>query len=674
MNPLLSKFETPFGAVPFDLIKEEHFLPAIKEGIKLAKEEIEAIKNNTEAPSFNNTVVALEGTGEMLGRNAGVFFNLNSSNTNDELQKLAREISPMLSAFGNDIMLDADLFSRVKSVYDNMKSFDLTEEDTMLLNKTYKGFVRNGALLSEEDKGKLREIDAELSKLSLEFGEHNLAETNKYKLVIENKEDLDGIPEGIVEAAAMAAKEKGEEGKWVFTLDYPSYGPFMTYCKNPELRKELYMAMTTKSAKDDEFDNREIVKRIAVLRHNRANLLGYPTHSHFVLEERMAGSPETVHGFLQDILEKAKPAALRDLEELKAFAQKLDNRELKNWDTSYYVEKLKKEKLNFDDEMLRPYFKIENVVDGVFQVANKLYGLTFKQLDLPTYHEDVKAFEVNYENGEHVGLLYTDFFPRGGKRAGAWATAFRGQKIKNGENIRPHASIVCNFTKPTETKPSLLTFREVQTLFHEFGHSLHNLLANTKYSELSGTSVYWDFVELPSQILENWTFEKECLDLFAKHYETGEAIPSDLVEKLKNMLTFREGSTTVRQLSLGKLDMAWYSKDPTDITDVEQFEVEVDKDTALMPHVPGTCFSTSFGHIFAGGYSSGYYSYKWAEVLDADAFEQFKKHGIFNRDIATKFKDNILSKGGTKHPMELYKAFRGEEPSVDPLLRRGGLI
>ncbi|MCK5883390.1 MAG: M3 family metallopeptidase [Bacteriovoracaceae bacterium] len=674
MNPLLTKFDTPFGSVPFDLIKEEHYLPAMNQGIELAKKEIEAIKQNAEGPTFQNTIVELEGIGEILSQATSVFFNLNSANTNDELQKLAREISPMLSAYGNDIMLDAELFARVKSVYGNKENFDLTEEDTMLLEKTYKGFVRNGALLSEDAKNKVRDIDAELSKLSLEFGEHNLAEAKKYKLVISNENDLEGMPEGVIEAASMTAKEKGDEGKWAFTLDYPSYGPFMTYCKNTDLRKELSFAMGTKSAKDDELDNREIVKRITILRHNRASLLGYASHSNFILEERMAGNPETVLNFLNDILTKARPAAVADLDELKAFALKLDNCELQSWDVAYYTEKLKKEKLNFDDEMLRPYFKIENVVDGVFQVANKLYGLTLEEKNLPTYHEETKVFEVKYENGEHVGLLYTDFFPRAGKRAGAWATSYRSQQIKGSENIRPHASIVCNFTKPTETRPSLLTFREVQTLFHEFGHALHTLLANTKYSELSGTSVFWDFVELPSQILENWTFEKECLDLFAVHYETGETIPEDLVNKLKSMLTFREGTNTLRQVALARLDMAWYSQDPSDVLDVEQFEIEVGKDTALMPHTNGTCVSTSFGHIFAGGYSSGYYSYKWAEVLDADAFEQFKKNGIFNREIATKFKDNILSRGGTKHPMELYKGFRGEEPSVDPLLRRGGLI
>lgn len=674
MNPLLKKFDTKFGAVPFDQIKEEHFVPAIDKAIELAKIEIEEIKNNLESPTFHNTIVALDNGGEFLNQATEIFFNLNGANTNDNMQKMARDISPKLSAFMNDMNLDAKLFERVKSVFDNKRSFDLTEEEEMLLNKTYKRFVRNGALLSESDKNILREIDAEMSKLSLEFGEHNLAEVAKYKLVISDAKELEGMPEGIIEAAAMMAKEKGEEGKWVFTLDYPSYGPFVTYCKNSDLRREMFMAMNSKSFKGDELDNKNIIKRIANLRFKRANLLGYNTHSHFVLEERMASNPETVLSFSKDISKKAKQFALNDLEELKSFAKKLDGVELKNWDVAYYVEKLKKEKLNFDDEMLRPYFKLENVVQGVFEVANRLYGLTFSKVQLPVYHQDVTSYEVKNEKGEHLGLLYTDFFPRAGKRAGAWQTSFREQKVINGENIRPHASIVCNFTKPTESRPSLLTFNEVQTLFHEFGHALHTLLADTIYAGLSGTNVYWDFVELPSQIMENWTFEKECLDLFAKHYETGELIPVDLVSKLKNMLTFREGANTLRQIALGYIDMAWHAVDPTNIDDIEKLEEDAIKDISLMPHISGTSTSPSFGHIFAGGYSSGYYSYKWAEVLDADAFEEFKKNGIFNKEVAKRFKDTILSRGGTKHPMELFKLFKGKEPSVDPLLRRAGLV
>ncbi len=676
MNPILNEYKTVFGTVPFEEIKNEHFLPALDEGIRLGKENIEKIKNNTEAPTFENTIIALENSSEIIDKCAEVFFNLLSAETNDEMQEIAKEFSPKLTAYGNDVGLDSDLFTKVKSVWDNKDSMNLDAEDLKLLEKNYKSFVRNGALLNEADKEKLRAIDEELATNGLKFGDNNLKETNKFVMVLESKEDLKGLPEGEIEAASILAKEKGHEGKWAVTLDYPSLIPFMTYAESRELRERLYMANGSKSCKGDEFDNKEIIKKLSQLRHQRANLLGYESHAHFTLEERMAANPNTVVNFLEDFLAKAKDQAKAEMIDLQEYAVKHGGpSDLQNWDYAFWAEKLKKDKYSIDDEMLKPYFKLENVVDGVFQVATKLYGLNFKKNEeMQKYHKDVMTYEVTDESGRHIAAFYADFFPRAGKRNGAWMTAYRGQSNVNGVEKRPHISIVCNFTKPTETKPSLLTFNEVTTLFHEFGHALHGMLADTKYESLSGTNVFWDFVELPSQILENWAYEKECLDLFAKHYETGETIPTELIEKIKASATFHEGRATLRQISFCLLDMAWHSGDTSHVTDPEKFEKEAMAPANLLPAVDGTMMSTSFGHIFAGGYSSGYYSYKWAEVLDADAFEHFKENGIFNREIATKFKDNILSKGGTEHPMELYKKFRGAEPTPDALLRRGGLI
>jgi len=676
MNPILNEYKTVFATVPFEEIKNEHFLPALEEGIRLGKENIEKIKSNTEEATFENTILALENSSEILDKTAEVFFNLLSAETNDELQEIAKEFSPKLTAYGNDVGLDADLFIKIKAVWDKKDSLNLDSEDLKLLEKNYKSFVRNGALLNEEGKEKLRKIDEELSTLGLKFGDNNLKETNKFIMVLDSEDDLKGLPAGEVEAAAMLAKEKGHEGKWAVTLDYPSLIPFMTYAENRELRKRLYMANGTKSCKGDELDNKEVIKRMAELRHQRAKLLGYESHAHFTLEERMAANPKTVTDFLDDFLSKAKDQARKEIEDLQKYAVENGGpSDLQNWDYAFWAEKLKKDKFSIDDEMLKPYFKLENVIDGVFQVANKLYGLNFKKNDeMQKYHKDVMTYEVTDESGRHIAAFYADFFPRAGKRNGAWMTAYRGQSNVDGVEKRPHISIVCNFTKPTETKPSLLTFNEVTTLFHEFGHALHGMLADTKYESLSGTNVFWDFVELPSQILENWAYEKECLDLFAKHYETGEVIPSELIQKIKDSATFHEGRATLRQISFCLLDMAWHSGDTTAISNPESFEKEAMKPASLLPDVDGTMMSTSFGHIFAGGYSSGYYSYKWAEVLDADAFEHFKENGIFNREIATKFKDNILSKGGTEHPMELYKKFRGAEPTPDALLRRGGLI
>ncbi|MGW8123082.1 M3 family metallopeptidase [Roseivirga echinicomitans] len=676
MNPLIENNSNPFQTPNFSQIKNEHYLPAIVSLINKTKVEIDAINRLSEAPTFKNTVEVLEFSGKQLDRASSIFFNLNSAETSDEMQAIARDLSPLLTEFSNDILLDEKLFSKVKSVFDTTDRSKLTPEQITLLDKTYKGFVRNGALLNDEQKQSLRNIDVELSKLSLQFGEHVLAETNKYALVIDNEADLNGLPDYAIEQAAQDATDKGHKGKWVITLDYPSYVPFMTYAANRALRKELSIAFSSKSFKGDALDNQKIVKQIVTLRNERAKLLGYKTHADFVLEERMAESPKKVLDFLDEIQEHGIEAAKNDVKEVEAFAKKLDGIDkLERWDFGYYSEKLKMEKYSIDDEMLKPYFKLENVVDGVFQTAQKLFGLTFhKNSDIEVYHPDVTAYEVRNEQGEHMAIFYADFFPRPGKRAGAWMTLFAGQYKDEKGDHRPLVSNVCNFTKPGKSKPSLLTFDEVTTLFHEFGHALHGILSNVQYESLSGPSVYWDFVELPSQILENWCYEKECLDLFAKHYETGETIPAALVQKIKESANFLEGYQTLRQLGLGKLDMAWHGLDNSNVTSVSDFERNILKNTEVLAPIAGTNTSCSFSHIFQGGYSAGYYSYKWAEVLDADAFEYFKENGIFNKEVANKFKDHILSKGGSEHPMTLYKRFRGQEPDVKALLRRAGLL
>ncbi|APG65367.1 peptidase M3 [Tenacibaculum todarodis] len=672
MNPLLQDFNT----APFSKISNTDYKPAIKKGIEIARAEIDALINNTDAPTFENTTVALDFTGEKLNRITSIFFNLNSAETNEEIQKIAQEVSPWLSEFSNDITLNEDLFKRVKHVFDAKESLDLTPEQQMLLDKQYKSFARNGANLSDTDKTELRKVDAELSKLSLKFGENILAETNAFEMHLTDEKDVSGLPESVKEAAKEVAKSKEKDG-WVFTLDYPSYIPFMTYADNRELRKKLAIAAGKKGFQQNEFNNEQIVLDIVNLRHKRANILGYKTHAHFVLEERMAETPEKVISFSNDLLAKAKPAAQREFTNLENYAKKLDGIDkLQKWDGSYYSEKLKKELFSLDQELLKPYFQLENVIDGVFEIANKLFDLQFEEIDsIDKYHEDVKTYSVTDAKGNFVSHFYADFHPRKGKRNGAWMTSYKSQQIKNGINERPQVSIVCNFTKPTETKPSLLTFNEVTTLFHEFGHALHGMLANTTYNSLSGTSVSWDFVELPSQVLENWCFEKEALELFAKHYETGETIPMEYVQKIKESASFHEGMQTLRQLSFGLLDMQWHgSESPQTITSVKEFETSAFAETKLYPDAEENCMSTAFSHIFQGGYSAGYYSYKWAEVLDADAFEYFLEEGIFNKEVATKFKENVLSKGGTEKPMELYKRFRGKEPKPDALLRRAGLI
>lgn len=676
-NPLLNDhFNTPFECIPFDKIRPNHYMEALKNAIKEGKQHIEEIKKNKETPNFKNTIEALENSADKLGIVSSTFFNLHSAESNSELQKVAKEFSPLLTEFYNDIVLDPELFSKVKAVNETTNKNELSTEEKTLLEKTYKNFIRNGAQLDEKKKVRLREIDKELGQLSLHFGDNILKDTNDFELLIEKKNDLAGLPEGAVDAAFQAAKEKSYEGKWLFTLDYPSYIPFMTYLENRDLRKKMFMAFGKKGFSGGETDNQSNVKTISKLRHERANLLGYKTHADFVLEERMAQSPAKVYEFLNELLEKSKSPAKEEMMELETFAKKHGGPDkLEKWDYSYWAEKLKKEKYDLDDEVLRPFFKIENVIDGVFKVAGKLYGLTFTKLsNVAVYHPDVTVYEVKNKNGEHQAVFYADFFPRAGKRNGAWMTSFKGQKILNGKDNRPHIAIVCNFTKPSAKRPSLLTFGEVTTLFHEFGHALHGMLANSKYETLSGTSVFWDFVELPSQIMENWAYEKECLDLFASHYETGEKLDPNLIKRIKESLCFHEGRNTLRQISLALLDMSWHGKDPSNISDVENFEKETLKDTEIMPAVEGVNISCSFSHIFSGGYSSGYYSYKWAEVLDADAFELFHEKGIFNKDVANSFRENILSKGGSEHPMELYKKFRGAEPSINPLLKRAGLL
>ena len=672
MNPLLQDFNT----APFTKISNSDYKPAIKKAIEITKSEIDEIVNNTDTPTFENTTVALDFTGEKLNKITSIFFNLNSAETNDEIQKIAQEISPWLSELSNDITLNTELFKKVKAIFDSKETLTLTQEQQMLLEKQYKGFARNGANLKEADKTALRKIDAQLSKLSLKFGENVLAETQSFEMHVTDEKDLAGLPESEKESAREVAKSKEKEG-WIFTLDHPSYIPFLTYADNRELRKELAIAAGKKGFQDNDFNNEKVVLDIVNLRNQRANLLGYKTHAHFVLEERMAETPETVIEFSNNLLEKAKPAALKEFSNLESYAKKLDNiDQLQKWDGAYYSEKLKKELFDLDQEILKPYFKLENVINGAFEISKRLYDLHFEEVfNIDKYHQDVKTYNVTDSNQNFIAVFYADFHPRKGKRNGAWMTSYKPQQIKNGVNERPHVSIVCNFTKPTATKPSLLTFNEVTTLFHELGHALHGMLANTTYNSLSGTSVSWDFVELPSQILENWCYEKEALELFAKHYETGEIIPMKYVEKIKESASFHEGMQTLRQLSFGLLDMKWHgSESPEKISSIKELENDAFADTTLYPEVAENCMSTSFSHIFQGGYSAGYYSYKWAEVLDADAFEYFLEKGIFNKEVATKFKENVLSKGGTEKPMDLYIKFRGKEPKPDALLKRAGLL
>ena len=670
-NPLLKKFDT----APFSKIENTHFEPAFDEALSDARAEIDSIASDKEEPTFKNTIAALDETGEQLNRISSILFNLNSAETNQEIQQITQKVSPKLSEFSNDLILNNALFVKIKEVFENKKNFNLNIEEDRLLEESYQNFARNGANLPEKKQARLREIDQELAKLSLEFGEHVLAETNAFQLHVTEENDVAGLPESTKDAALQLAKKEEKEG-YIFTLHYPSYLPFMKYAQNRTLRKTMALAFGAKGFQDNKNNNESIVLDIVKLRHERANLLGYNTHADFVLEQRMAKKPSKVEAFLDELLEKAKPAAEIEFEELNAFAKKTDQIEkLQKWDVAYYSEKLKQSKFDLDEEQLKPYFELNKVVDGVFTIADKLYQLQFKKTTtIDVYHEEVDTYEVRNQQGDLVAIFYTDFHPRPGKRDGAWMTVYKNQKIKNGVNERPHISIVCNFTRATSTQPSLLTFNEVTTLFHEFGHALHGMLANTTYSSLSGTNVYWDFVELPSQLLENWCYEKEALALFAKHYQTGEKIPQEFIQKIKASANFQEGMQTLRQLSFGKLDLAWHSKNPAEIKKVKQFEDAAFEGTQLYPNVPENCMSTAFSHIFQGGYAAGYYSYKWAEVLDADAFAFFKEKGIFSKEVAEKFKTHILTKGGTQDPMELYTAFRGKEPDPEALLKRAGLL
>lgn len=669
MNILTEKFNTPYHTAPFKDLKNEDYLPAFKELIQKSEVEIDSIINNPEEPTFENVIEALAYSGEQLDAVSNIFFNLNSAETSDELQQIAQEVSPILTEYSAKISQNEALFNKIKKVYDDKDQYGLNEEQHMLLEETYKGFVRNGALLNEEDKEKLKKISMDLSLKSLQFGQNVLASTNLYFKHITNKEDLAGIPEAILDQYAEEAKERELEG-WVVTLQYPSYIPFMTYAENRELRKELSLANGKKSFDGGEFDNQKLIKEILDLKQQKSELLGYTTYADFVLEERMAKSPTKVLDFLNELLTKAKPYAEKEIEELKVLAKADGIEDMQSYDHSFYAEKLRKEKYDLNDEELKPYFPLDQVQDAVFGLAGKLFGLTFQERnDIAKYHEEVKVYEVK-ENGEYKSLLYVDYFPRKGKRAGAWMTSYKSQYKKDGENSRPHISIVCNFSKPTKDTPSLLTFQEVTTLFHEFGHALHGMLANTQYPTLSGTSVKWDFVELPSQFLENFCYEPEFLKTFAKHYKTAEVLPDEKIEKIAQSKNFMEGYQTLRQIGFGILDMNYHSKvEELEHETVKEFEDKYTKATQLYPGNPETAMSPSFSHIFQGGYSAGYYSYKWAEVLDADAFQYFKENGIFNPEIAAKYKV-LLSSGGTKDPMELYKSFRGSEPKVESLLKR----
>ena len=674
-NPLLATYHTPYHTAPFHLIKTEHYEPAILKGMEMHNEEIEAIINNPEQPTFHNTIVALERSGATLDRTATIFGNLLSAETSDELQAIAQRVMPQLSEHSNNISLNEKLFARIKAVYDSAESTQLNQEDRVLLDKTYDGFIRNGANLPEADKERFRQISSELSVLTLQFSQNNLNETNSYELPL-TLEQLDGIPESVIEAYAQTAKEKDKEG-YVVTLHAPSFVPFMKYSRNRELRKQLYMAYNTQCIKDNENNNTEIVKKLVNLRLERAQLLGFQTAADYVLTKRMAENSLNVYQLLNQLLEAYTPTAHKEVAEVVALAKELEDEdfELMPWDWAYYSEKLKEKRFNLNEEELRPYFELGKVIEGVFGLATRLYGITFKKNEeIPVYHPDVETYEVYDEDQELLAILYTDFHPRTSKRSGAWMTSFKEQwKDENG-NSRPHVSITMNFTKPSANKPALLTFSEVNTFLHEFGHALHGMFANTTYQSLSGTNVYWDFVELPSQIMENFAIEKEFLNTFAKHYQTNEPIPAEMIQRIVDASNFNVAYACLRQLSFGLLDMAWYTRTEPFEGDVRTYEKEAWAKTQLLPNVPEACMTVQFSHIMAGGYSAGYYSYKWAEVLDADAFSLFKEKGIFNKEVANSFRKHVLSKGGTEHPMTLYKRFRGQSPDIQALLKRNGIV
>ena len=674
-NPFLTTYQTPFETTPFHLIKTEHFEPAMEKGMEEHNREVEAITHNPNEPTFSNTIVALEKSGALLDRVSTVFGNLLSAETSDELEALAERMMPRLSEHSNNISLNEKLFARIKQVYDQTDLNTLNQEERMLLQNTYHSFIRNGANLSPDQKERFRELSAELSVLTLKFSQNKLKETNQYELML-TAEQTDGLPDSALEAYAQAAKDKNREG-YLVTLHAPSFVPFMKYSAHRELRQQLYMAYNTICTHNNEFNNLGIVQKLVNLRLERAQLLGYDTAADYVLTRRMAENSANVYKLLNELLEAYMPTAHQELEEVKHLAQELEgvDFELMPWDWAYYSEKLKEKKFNLNEEELRPYFELKNVIKGVFGLATRLYGITFQENPaIPVYHPEVKAYEVIDKDGSFLSVLYTDFHPRASKRSGAWMTSYKEQwKDENG-NSRPQVSVTMNFTKPSEEKPALLTFSEVTTFLHEFGHALHGIFADTVYASMSGTNVYWDFVELPSQIMENFAIEKEFLNTFAKHYQTGENIPEEWIQRLVDASNFNAAYACLRQLSFGLLDMAWYTRTEPFEGDVRSYEKQAWQKTQILPEIAETCMTVQFSHIMAGGYAAGYYSYKWAEVLDADAFSLFQKNGIFNEETANSFRENVLSKGGTEHPMELYKRFRGQEPTIDALLRRNGII
>ena len=674
-NPLLKPFEGIHQTAPFSLVKIEHFMPAFDASIQEAREEVQQIIDNPAAPDFANTIVALDMAGDRLDRIKSIFFNLNSADTSDEMQNIAQEIAPKLSDFGNDITLNEKLFGRIREVFNTRESLILNAEETTLLEKTFRRFVRSGANLNDADKEKYRAITKELSQLGLKFQQNVLAETNAFELLLTDPEDLSGLPESIVEMAAQSAKSKEKEG-WLFNLQYPSYVPFMKYADKRHLREQMFRASSSRGNHGNEFDNKALIKRIVELRLQKATLLGFNTHAQYKLQERMAETPEKVIQFMDELHLKSKPFAIKEFAEVQDYAARMGFAEkLQRWDWGYYSEKLKSERYDFTDEEVKPYFQLEKVIEGVFLLAKKLYGLHLQEnKNIEVYHPDVTAYEVLDENDRFVAVLYLDFFPRESKRSGAWMTDYRSQSNVDGNQIRPHVSLVTNFSKPTENAPSLLTFDEVTTFLHEFGHGLHGMLSQCQFPGTAGTSVYWDFVELPSQIHENWAYEKEWLDLFAAHYQSGEKMPIELVEKIQKAQNFQAAYMMERQLSFAILDMAYHNREQALAADLKQFESQAIASTDLFEPVEGSLQSSSFSHIFSGGYDAGYYSYKWAEVLDADAFSLFRENGIFDRKTADSFRQNILEKGGSQHPMILYKAFRGKEPTADALLKRNGLV
>lgn len=673
-NPLLATYHTPHQTAPFHLIKTEHYEPAIQTGMEVHDHEIESIINNPDEPTFANTIIALERSGALLDRITTVFGNLLSAETNDEMQAIAERVMPVLTAHSNNISLNEKLFERIKHVYESKEKETLNQEESMLLKNTYEGFIRNGANLTGEQKERFRQLSAELSVLTLKFSQNNLKETNEYELPL-TLEQLKGLPESALEAYAQTAKEKGKDN-YIVTLQAPSFIPFMKYCKDRKLREQLYMAYNTQCTHDNEYNNMEIVKQLVNIRLEIAQLLGYETVADYVLTRRMAENSRNVYQLLNQLLEAYTPTAHKELEEILTLAKELEGNDfqLMPWDWAYYSRILKEKKFNFDEEALRPYFELNKVIEGVFGLATKLYGIRFQEnKDIPVYHPDVNAYEVYDKDNRFLAVLYTDFHPRAGKRSGAWMTNYKEQWIDENGNSRPHVSVTMNFTKPTADKPALLTFSEVNTFLHEFGHALHGMFADTTYQSLSGTNVYWDFVELPSQFMENFATEEEFLNTFARHYQTGQPIPSELIQRIVDASNFNVAYACLRQLSFGLLDMAWYTRTTPFDGDVRMYEKQAWKKAQIMPDIEETCMTVQFSHIMAGGYSAGYYSYKWAEVLDADAFSLFKEKGIFDQDTANSFRENVLCKGGTEHPMTLYKRFRGKEPEIAALLRRNGI-